>query len=250
MPEPAADTTTMTLDEARDRMLDAAALHVPFDGWSTATLRAAQRDAGVSSELSAAAFPRGAVDLALAFHEAGDQAMLRRLRTENLGALRFRDKIATAVRYRLEAIEDRELVRRASALFALPQYAADGTRAVWQTADRIWTALGDTSDDINWYTKRATLSGVYSATVLYWLGDDSEGQQATWDFLDRRIADVMEIEKIRGQIEGNPILRRVFAGPIWLAGQVRAPSRGGAQDLPGRLAHPPAAPTAPASSES
>jgi len=234
MPEPAADTTTMTLDEARDRMLDAAALHVPFDGWSTATLRAAQRDAGVSSELSAAAFPRGAVDLALAFHEAGDQAMLRRLRTENLGALRFRDKIATAVRYRLEAIEDRELVRRASALFALPQYAADGTRAVWQTADGIWAARGDTSDDINWYTKRATLSGVYSATVLYWLGDDSWEAQGTRAFIDRRIGDVMQIEKAKAQINDSAILKPLTTPFQRFASMVKAPRPRDTSDLPGR----------------
>jgi ubiquinone biosynthesis protein COQ9 len=54
-------------------------------------------------------------------------------------------------------------------------HAADGAKAIWGTADRIWTALGDTSDDLNWYTKRATLSAVYGSTVLYWLGDDSPG---------------------------------------------------------------------------
>ena len=91
---------------------------------------------------------------------------------------------------RLE-IADREAVRRAAALFALPLYAADGARAVWHTADTIWTALGDTSDDINWYSKRATLSAVYGAVVLYWLGDDSQDHQASWEFLDRRIDDVM-----------------------------------------------------------
>ncbi len=234
-------TVTMSIEEARRRLVEAAMMHVPFDGWSDATLRAARRDASIPRALAEAACPRGPVDLALAFHEEGDRAMLRRLRTENLAGLRFRDKIATAVRFRIEAAEDKEVVRRASSLFALPQYAGDGARALWGTADRIWTALGDTSADINWYSKRATLSGVYASTVLYWMGDESEGGQATWDFLDRRIDDVMQFEKVKGRIEGNPVLRRVFAGPLWLAGRVRAPARGPEMDLPGRLSVAPPA---------
>jgi ubiquinone biosynthesis protein COQ9 len=233
-------TRAMTLDEARDAMLDAALMHVPFDGWSEATFRAAARDADIPRAVADAACPRGAVDLALAFHEAGDREMLRRLNAEDLSTLRFRDKIATAVRFRIEAAQDREVVRRASSLFALPNYSADGARALWGTADKIWTALGDRSDDINWYTKRATLSGVYAATVLYWLGDESEGHAATWAFLDRRIGDVMQIEKARAQVRDNPVLKRVFAGPLWLAGQVKPPGPRTGPRLPGYLGRAPA----------
>ena len=124
--------------------------------------------------------------------------------------MRFRDRIAAAVRYRVEAVEDKEAARRGTAFFSLPQNAQAGARAFWETADRIWTALGDTSDDVNWYTKRATLSGVYGATVLYWLGDDSPGHEDTWSFLDRRIEDVMRIEKAKGAVNDNPLLRRGF----------------------------------------
>jgi hypothetical protein len=78
------------------------------------------------------------------------------------------------VKLRLDLVEPhKEAVRRGATLFALPIHAADGARALWETADAIWTALGDTSDDLNWYSKRAILSGVYSSTVLYWLGDQS-----------------------------------------------------------------------------
>jgi ubiquinone biosynthesis protein COQ9 len=235
--------TPPSLEALRERLLDAALMHVPFDGWSEATLRAARRDAGIDEGLARAAFPRGAVDLALAFHDRGDREMARRLKAMDLSSLRFRDRIATAVRVRLEAAEDREAVRRGTTLFALPQHAADGARALWSTADRIWEALGDSSDDLNWYTKRASLSGVYGATVLYWLGDESEGYHATWEFLDRRIADVMRIETAKARVNDNPVLRRVFAGPAWLASKVRPPARMPQVDLPGRWdMAPPAAP--------
>ncbi|WP_113911447.1 COQ9 family protein [Roseovarius dicentrarchi] len=213
-----------------DQLLDAAAAHVPFDGWSEAAFAAAARDAGIDIAVARAACPRGAVDLALAYHAAGDRAMLKRLAEADLGDMRFRDRIAAAVRWRLEGV-DAEMVRRGMTLFALPQHAVDGTRALWQTADHIWTALGDTSDDVNWYTKRATLSGVYGSTVLYWLGDDSPDHAATWEFLDRRIDDVMQIEKIKAQVRGNRVAAALMAGPMALLGQIRAPRRD--DDLPG-----------------
>jgi ubiquinone biosynthesis protein COQ9 len=211
-----------TPEAMRERLLTAALGHVPFDGWSEATFQAACRDVGVAPALARAMLPRGAVDLALAYHAAGDAAMVERLKAADLGAMRFRDRIAAAVRYRLEAA-DREAVRRGTTLFALPQHAGEGAKAIWGTADLIWRTLGDRSEDINWYTKRVTLSGVYASTVLFWLGDETPGAQATWEFLDRRIEDVMRIETAKAKVKDSPVLSKLFAGPLWLMGKVHAP---------------------------
>ncbi|MBL9074445.1 COQ9 family protein [Tabrizicola sp.] len=221
----------MAEDEMKARVLEAALAHVPFDGWSERTLAAAIADAGVPAALARSLFPRGGVDLALAYHALGDAEMAERLATLDLSAMRFRDRIATAVRTRLE-LADRELVRRGTTLFSLPQHAADGARAIWGNADAIWTALGDTSQDLNWYTKRVTLSAVHGATVLYWLGDESTGRQATWDFLDRRIDQVMQVEKLKAGFRENPLGKAWAAGPGKLFESIRAPRL--RDDLPGR----------------
>lgn len=224
--------------DPREAILDAALAHVAFDGWSEATLRKAAQDAEMPLAEARALFPRGAVDLALAYHRRGDDRMAAALGRERLDDLRFRERVARALRLRIEAIDDKEAVRRGTTLFSLPQHSAYGARAIWGTADRIWTALGDTSGDVNWYTKRVTLSGVYGATVLYWLGDDSLENQDSWAFIDRRIDDVMRIEKAKAAIGANPVLRTAFAGPAWLLGRIRAPHRGGRNDLPGQWRAP------------
>lgn len=221
----------MAEDRMKADLLDAALAHVPFDGWSDRTLAAASVDAGIAPGLAKSLFPRGGVDLALAFHARGDAEMVAQLGASDLTSQRFRDRIARAVRLRLE-LADRELVRRGTTLFSLPYHAADGARAIWGTADAIWTALGDTSDDLNWYTKRASLSAVYGATVLYWLGDDSSGHGATWDFLDRRIDQVMQVEKLKANFRENPLGKAWMAGPGKLLASIRAPQR--RDDLPGR----------------
>ena len=226
------------MTDPKDRLLDAALPHVPFDGWSPATFKAAMADSQMDPIVARAVCPRGAVDLAVAFHHRGDEKMLEALKAEDLSALRFRDRIARAVRLRLEVIEDKEAVRRGTTLFALPPYAPDGAKLVWGTCDKIWDALGDTSTDYNWYTKRATLSGVYSATVIFWLGDTSEGHEATWAFLDRRIDNVMQIEKIKAQVQKSPTLSKLFAGPNWVLSQIKAPTKFPKGDFPGSWTAP------------
>lgn len=222
-----------TPENARDAVLSAALHHVPFDGWSETTLRAAIADSGVPEGLARALFPRGGIDLAVAFHKEGDAKMRDALAMTDLSQMRFRDRIAHAIRVRLDLVEDRELVRRGTTLFALPQHAPEGAKLIWGTADAIWTALGDTTRDLNWYSKRATLSAVYGSTVLYWLGDDTPGSEATWDFLDRRISDVMQIESLKAKLRENPLGKAILAGPAKVMEKWRVPTV--PDDLPGKM---------------
>ena len=221
----------MTAQDPKDKLLDAALGHVVFDGWSEATFKTAIDDSGVSKALAHALCPRGAVDLAVAYHKRGDAAMIARYEAEDVSGLRYSEKVAALVRFRLESVEDKEAVRRGTTLFSLPQYAPTGAELIWGTADAIWTALGDTSEDFNWYTKRATLSGVYGSTVLFWLGDDSEGHQATWDFLDRRIENVMQFEKAKAQFRASPV-GKLMQGPLSALERISKPGPRG--DMPGR----------------
>jgi len=221
------------MSDPKEQLLDAALIHVAFDGWSEAAFKAAIADSEMDETVARAVCPRGAVDLAVAYHHRGDALMVDAFKAEDHTDKRYRDKVTRAVQLRLQVIEDKEAVRRGATLFALPMYAPDGAKLVWGTADAIWTALGDTSDDFNWYSKRATLSGVYSATVLFWLGDSSEGHARTWDFLERRIDNVMQIERVKAQVNKNPLLSKLMTGPNWLMSQVKAPSQFSKSDFPG-----------------
>ena len=190
-----------------DRLLDAALTHVPFDGMNERALLAGARDLGMSPDLARVHFPQGGASLAAAYHRRGDAALARAL-AAGPRAGRIRDRIADAIWQRL-ALSDLELVRAGATIMALPQNAALGARLMWETADTIWNGIGDTSDDVNWWTKRATLAPVFSAAVLYWLGDTSAGHAETRAFIDRRIGDVMRIEKLKARVRDLP-----GAGPL------------------------------------
>jgi ubiquinone biosynthesis protein COQ9 len=214
-----------------EQLVTAALPSATFDGWSAETLKAAIKDSGVDAGLATQACPRGAIDLALGFHRLGDMWMLEALDEADLSDMRFRDKIAKAVQLRIEAVADeKEAVRRGVTFFSLPQNAGEGSKALWATTDKIWNALGDTSEDVNWYTKRATLSAVYSSTVLYWLGDESEGSSATWEFLDRRIDNVMQFETVKAKLKDNPLIK----GFASLLPDIHKPNSSAPDDLPGK----------------
>jgi ubiquinone biosynthesis protein COQ9 len=112
----------------------------------------------------------------------------------------LRDRVAAAVRARIEVLAPyKEAARRAAAFLSQPQNATLAAKLLMTTVDAIWRAAGDRSSDFSYYTKRAMLAGVYGTTLAYWFSDSSDGHSSTWTFLGHRIDNVMQIEKWRGQ---------------------------------------------------
>jgi ubiquinone biosynthesis protein COQ9 len=229
---------TKKSDTNQADLLAAILPHVAFEGWSVASFVAAVDDVDISMEEARSICPRGAIDLAIAFHREGDAAMVACLAKADLSDMRFRDKVATALRFRVEAMTDKEAVRRASTHFALPMHAPDGARLIWETADHVWNALGDTSRDGNWYSKRATLSGVWAATVLYWLGDVSVDHTETMNFIDRRIDNVMKFEELKAGLRKNPMTKPLMSLQASLFEKLHAPDSTSLDNLPGRWKGP------------
>ena len=217
------------MDEAKRSVINAALPHVMFDGWSDVILKAAIADSGTEAGLAKLAFPRGPLDLALGYHYQGDADMRAAMEALDLGSMRYSERVAKAISLRLE-LADKEAVRRAMAFLALPHNAGDGTRALWHTADAIWESLGDTSRDYNWYTKRMTLSAVYSACVLFWLGDEAGETEA---FIDRRIANVMSFEKTKAKFRNSPFGKQFSATFGKVLDHINAPEA--PDDLPGKI---------------
>ena len=217
------------------KLMLAALPNVAFDGWSNSTFEAACRETDISERKARLFCPRGALDLAVAFHKWGDDQFEISFKKKRISKLKVREKIKKAVELRIKLASDKEAVRRGVALFALPIYAFEGSRLIWDTADLIWELIGDNSEDYNWYSKRTILSAVYASTVLYWLGDDSEGNKETWHFLDRRIEDVMKFENAKVQLKTNKFTQE-FNGLLGkFLQKIKRPTKNIDPNLPGYL---------------
>jgi ubiquinone biosynthesis protein COQ9 len=187
-------------EEQRNRLLEAALVHVPFDGWSRRSLSAGATDLGLEPGLARRLFPRAGDDLLVQVERWADRQMLAR--AGQLDELRVRERIARLVRTRLEVLgPHREAMRRATAARLLPSNGLAACGSLWRTVDLMWAAAGDDAHDASYYTKRSLLAAVWTATFLFWLEDRSEGCQDTWAFLDRRIDNVMQIGRLRARFD-------------------------------------------------
>ncbi|MBE7638276.1 COQ9 family protein [Sneathiella sp. P13V-1] len=198
--------------EQRQRLLDATLPHVMFDGWSAKAMKEAAKDLGEDYFTFERYFPGGPIDLISFFVEQADDKMEEELIKRDVLSMKIRDRITLAVRLRLEMYTPyREEIRKALTLLALPQNTAKGIKLTAETVSRMWYATGDTSTDYNYYTKRMTLSAVYSSTLLYWLDDHSENFEQTWEFLDRRIENAMQFETAK--FKAKQFFSKKPAGP-------------------------------------
>lgn len=208
---------------ARDAILAEALKAAAFDGYTPLALERAAADAGRTKAELAAAFPAGAIDLMAYWSGKADDAAAAAIAAPQDPPLKTREKVRAAIEARLAYLRPhKEASRRAAAFLALPPYAPRAARLVWSTADAIWRAMGDPSTDFNFYSKRAILSGVWSATFARWLADDSDAEAATKAFLAARIENVMQFEKLKARVRDSGFDPQGVFG--WLA-QMRYPER-------------------------
>ena len=200
-------------DEALRRdILEALLGEAAFDGFTELSLRRAARAAGLPESAIAEGmverlFPRGVADALDLWSEVEDDAMAAAYDALNPKPHGITKKITWLIRQRIEQLDwNREAARRAGATLALPIHGRLGPKLVFRTADRMWRTIEDTSTDFNWYTKRASLSAIYVATLTRWFADQGDVAAAepyanTWAFLDARIANLMEFEKFKAKVQ-------------------------------------------------
>jgi len=183
-------------DELRRPLLDAANPHIPFDGWTMKALEAGAEDLGIDKGMVKLIFPAGPQDAIDYLAASSDADMILHASNLKLDEMRLNEKITALVKLRIQAEEPyREAAQKAVSWLAMPQNQPLGLKMLYRTVDLMWKTTHDPSTDYNFYTKRLTLSAVYSSTFLYWLNDSSEDYADTWAFLDRRIGNILQFEK-------------------------------------------------------
>jgi len=205
MTEPPADPT---LDEIRAHMASLLPANAAFDGWTPEAVTLSAQQAGIDPDLARLAFKDGAVAMVDAWFKSVDHAMAARLPIETLAAMKIRQRITELVWARIEIVApEREALRRALAVLALPQNAPRAARMGWRAADLMWRLAGDTATDFNHYTKRMTVGAVYASTVLALLDDDTADLSDTRAFLERRVENVMQFERLKSDWKARGLHR-------------------------------------------
>lgn len=207
----AEETTGLSDEEMRRAILDEMLAEAAFEGFTSQSLKEAAKASDIDplaleAGLARRLFPAGIADVLAYWSEEEDRAMVRAFDDLNPKPHGVTKRITWLIKERIMGLDwNREAARRAAATLALPHNAPLGAKLVWDTADTMWRAIDDASTDFNWYTKRASLSAIYTATLSRWFADDGavaeEPYSKTWAFLDARIENLMQFEKAKGQLQ-------------------------------------------------
>ena len=212
-----------TLDEIRAALAPLIASSAAFDGFGGAALADAALRAAVDPDVARLAFPGGGRDMVDAWFADIDDRMASKWPAEKLAAFKIRERITTLVETRIDLLApDRESLRRALALLALPTNMPFAAKLGWRSADVMWRLAGDTATDYNHYSKRAILGAVYASTMAVLLNDESDNCADTRAFLARRIDQVMRFESWKYGRASRSIERPSLARFV---GRLRYPGR-------------------------
>ncbi len=215
--------TAASLDDLRLELAPALAGAAVWDGWSEAAVRAAAEGSGIDPDAALYAFKDGPMAMIAAWIARVDVEMEAALPPERLATMKIRERIRALVQFRLDAVEaNKEALRRALTIMAMPQNVPAALKLGWRSADLMWRLAGDTASDYNHYTKRTILASIYGATLAVFVDDKSEDHAETRAFLGRRLDGVMKFEKVKAQLL-NP--DREHFSPARFLGRLRYPAR-------------------------
>jgi ubiquinone biosynthesis protein COQ9 len=182
----------------RDAAIEAMLPNVAFDGWTVRALRSGLAAAGMPEDEAELLFPGGSADMIAVFCDLADRRMTEAAASLTETNVTARVRALIALRLTMNR-SYKEAIRRALAVLVLPGNVRVAAAINARTVDAIWHAAGDRSADFTWYTKRALLTAVYAATVLFWLRDTSDDEADTRAFIDRRLRGVGRLLRARGR---------------------------------------------------
>ncbi|XP_034541416.1 ubiquinone biosynthesis protein COQ9, mitochondrial [Notolabrus celidotus] len=214
-----------TEEQLQARILTAALEFVPLHGWSMEAIAAGAETLGLSSA-STGMFYNGAGDLILHFvskcnsqlteilAEQHKQVQLDQAEKKSTADF-LRDAVETRLRMHIPYIESWP---QAMSILLLPHNIPNSLKHLSTLVDDMWFYAGDRSTDMNWYTKRAALTGIYNTTELVMVQDSSPDFQDTWNFLDNRIQDVVNMATTAKQMQstGETVVQGLMGAAVTL----------------------------------
>ena len=182
---------------------------INLNGWSNNFFDSYSREGIFTNNEIRVFFPNGRVDFLRYWFDISEKLMLEDLSKVEIQELKVREKIKKIIRVRLERWKSYKVaIKRTLPILIMPSSDTLLSCSLMKTSDSIWKSAGDRSVDFNFYTKRGLLLGVYSTTLIFWLDDNSKDDQKTWEFLDRRVEEVLQIPKVKTRI--NETLHRII----------------------------------------
>lgn len=197
------------IQQVRTDILEASLKFVTKYGWSPEAISHGAESISYPGVIHGM-FPNGGIELINFFYSQCNRKLIEQLRNELSSSSSTtdengkstaeksspRDFAIRAIRLRLEMIIPfKDSWPQAIAMMTLPQNAPTSLAQLLTLVDDICYCAGDRSVDIGWYTRRIGIASIYKIVELYLLQDKSPDHQQTWDFLERRMDEGIQIQE-------------------------------------------------------
>ncbi|XP_063168773.1 ubiquinone biosynthesis protein COQ9, mitochondrial isoform X2 [Candoia aspera] len=187
-------------EQLQGRILTAALEFVPAHGWTTDAIAEGAKSLGLSVAATGL-FHNDGSELILHFVSQSNSRLSELLEEQHklvqLGQAEkkktdefIKDALEARLRMLIPYIEKWP---QAMSVLLLPHNIPSSLNLLTTMVDDIWHYAGDQSTDINWYTRRVVLAGIYNTTELVMIQDASPDFEETWSFLQSRVADAMNM---------------------------------------------------------
>lgn len=204
------------IQKIRSEILEASLKFVPTKGWSQEAIANGAESINYPG-VAHGIFPNGAIELIHYFYAKCNRELIEQLEREfdeqtgktdeNGKAIERpspRDFAIRAIRLRLEMIIPyKDTWPQALAIMTLPQNVPTSLAQLLTLVDDVCYCAGDRSVDIGWYTRRIGFASIYKMVELYLLQDKSTDHQQTWEFLERRMDEGIQIQEFLGNSDNK-----------------------------------------------
>ncbi len=200
--------------EQKDKIREQFIGLLAFEGWSQQALEKAVKNCGFEQSYADIIYPGKIAEFTNEFIEECNSQALRTALNDDFKKLRTTQKVEEIIFQRINAYHSKlvtiDNVRKFTGYCTNPAHLARSFRNIYEFSSDVWYLLGDKSTDFSYYTKRASLSAIYTKSMLYSLSDKSDNLSQTRKFIQKSIDGLMKINKLKqkiGDIVNYPKLR-------------------------------------------
>ncbi|CAB10122.1 Ubiquinone biosynthesis protein coq9, mitochondrial [Schizosaccharomyces pombe] len=180
-------------------ILENALEHVPQLGFTEDAIVQGGQALGYSN-LSKALFPSGPMDL-ISYFFLKQRYALSSLKPHLTTIPETSGRVVQLIWSRLQG--NRDIVQHLPQMIAICTYPSNLRKSLSSLAelsDEILYLAQDKSADFQWYTKRAAISAIYSASELFMSRDTSPNFEATYNFVQHRIQHAKALNDLRNDV--------------------------------------------------
>jgi len=177
---------------------------LPFEGWNSQALEKSTKECGFESSYMNVIYAGGIIEFTNDFIMNCNNLALEKAKEAGLGKLRTTQKVEEIIFQRILTynivLGGVDNVRKFAGYCATPLNMPASLRNIYGFSGDVWDLLGDKSTDISYYTKRLSLSAIYTKSFLYSLSDKSNKLEQTRKFIQKSIDGLMKINKLKQKI--------------------------------------------------